>query len=103
MITKATADGTLYTRDWDTEPLFPLPNVDAVNKEYSLFLSLSLVSWLAFHFVCIYIDCRLHMYPLGLEPTNSPDPSTYSCLCLVLNFSRIDAHKKNPGPMDLLF
>ncbi|KAF3972591.1 hypothetical protein CMV_003914 [Castanea mollissima] len=33
MITKATADGTLYTRNWDTEPLFSLPNVDAVNKD----------------------------------------------------------------------
>nr|XP_023904021.1 SAC3 family protein A isoform X1 [Quercus suber] len=33
MFTKATADGTLYTRDWDIEPLFPLPNVDAVNKD----------------------------------------------------------------------
>ncbi|KAK3034449.1 hypothetical protein RJ639_034686 [Escallonia herrerae] len=32
VITKATADGTLYTRDWDTEPLFPMPNVDAVNN-----------------------------------------------------------------------
>jgi hypothetical protein len=42
MLTKATADGTLYTRDWDIEPLFPFPNVDAVNKEYSLSLSLSL-------------------------------------------------------------
>ncbi|XP_062154759.1 SAC3 family protein A isoform X2 [Alnus glutinosa] len=34
MLTKATADGTLYTRDWDIEPLFPLPNVDAVNKDF---------------------------------------------------------------------
>lgn len=34
MITKATADGTLYTRDWDMEPLFPLPNGNDVNKEY---------------------------------------------------------------------
>uniref|UniRef100_A0A5B7APU7 PCI domain-containing protein n=1 Tax=Davidia involucrata TaxID=16924 RepID=A0A5B7APU7_DAVIN len=33
IITKATSDGTLYTRDWDTEPLFPLPNVDATNKD----------------------------------------------------------------------
>ncbi|XP_050119821.1 SAC3 family protein A-like isoform X1 [Malus sylvestris] len=33
IITQATADGTLYTRDWDTEPIFPLPNEDAVNKE----------------------------------------------------------------------
>ena len=36
VITKATADGTLYTRDWDTEPLFPLPSVDMTNKEYIL-------------------------------------------------------------------
>ncbi|KAL5569181.1 hypothetical protein UlMin_025756 [Ulmus minor] len=28
MITKATADGTLYTCDWDIEPLFPLPHAD---------------------------------------------------------------------------
>lgn len=34
MITKATADGTLLTRDWDTEPLFPLPNSNTVYKEY---------------------------------------------------------------------
>ncbi|KAG8390019.1 hypothetical protein BUALT_Bualt01G0039700 [Buddleja alternifolia] len=33
VITKATADGTLYSRDWDTEPLFPMPNTDAVNKK----------------------------------------------------------------------
>ncbi|KAJ0102127.1 hypothetical protein Patl1_06218 [Pistacia atlantica] len=33
IITKATADGTLYTRDWDTEPLFPLPNAELVNKD----------------------------------------------------------------------
>ncbi|KAL0456683.1 UNVERIFIED_CONTAM: SAC3 family protein A, partial [Sesamum latifolium] len=33
VITKATADGTLYTKDWDTEPLFPLPNTDAFNKD----------------------------------------------------------------------
>ncbi|KAJ9175615.1 hypothetical protein P3X46_014156 [Hevea brasiliensis] len=35
IITKATADGTLHTRDWDTEPLFPLPNPDFANKESS--------------------------------------------------------------------
>ncbi|PHU18577.1 hypothetical protein BC332_14272 [Capsicum chinense] len=29
IITKATADGTLHTRDWDTEPLFPMPSADA--------------------------------------------------------------------------
>lgn len=44
MITKATADGTLYTKDWDVEPLFPLPSADAVNTEYILPISLSL-SW----------------------------------------------------------
>ncbi|XP_047954158.1 SAC3 family protein A [Salvia hispanica] len=32
VITKATAEGTLYTRDWDIEPLFPIPNTDAVDK-----------------------------------------------------------------------
>ncbi|XP_043814526.1 SAC3 family protein A isoform X2 [Manihot esculenta] len=35
VITKATADGTLHTRNWDTEPLFPLPNPDFANKENS--------------------------------------------------------------------
>lgn len=35
MITSATADGTLYTRDWDTEPLFPLPSADETNKVYA--------------------------------------------------------------------
>ncbi|KAF5467208.1 hypothetical protein F2P56_017057 [Juglans regia] len=34
LITRATADGTLNTRDWDIEPLFPLPNVGAVNKDF---------------------------------------------------------------------
>ncbi|MCI00046.1 leukocyte receptor cluster member 8-like, partial [Trifolium medium] len=32
MITKATADCTLCTRNWDMEPLFPMPDADAVNK-----------------------------------------------------------------------
>ncbi|XP_050385646.1 SAC3 family protein A isoform X2 [Argentina anserina] len=44
IITKATADNTLYTRDWDTEPLFPLPNEAATNKELN---SSDLVSSLA--------------------------------------------------------
>ncbi|XP_058006802.1 SAC3 family protein A [Hevea brasiliensis] len=35
IITKATADGALHTRDWDTEPLFPLPDPDFANKESS--------------------------------------------------------------------
>ncbi|WCJ19445.1 SAC3/GANP/Nin1/mts3/eIF-3 p25 family [Euphorbia peplus] len=35
IITKATADGTLHTRDWDIEPLFPLPNPDFADKEIS--------------------------------------------------------------------
>ncbi|KAL3838110.1 hypothetical protein ACJIZ3_022701 [Penstemon smallii] len=35
VITKATADGTLYTRDWDTEPLFPMPDINAANKDHS--------------------------------------------------------------------
>ncbi|KAL2526125.1 SAC3/GANP/Nin1/mts3/eIF-3 p25 family [Abeliophyllum distichum] len=39
VITKATAEGTLYTRDWDTEPLFPLPDADAVNNEDAQFLT----------------------------------------------------------------
>ncbi|KAL8051472.1 hypothetical protein ABFX02_06G150200 [Erythranthe guttata] len=33
VITKATADGTLYTRDWDIEPLFPMPNIDAISED----------------------------------------------------------------------
>ncbi|GMH13338.1 hypothetical protein Nepgr_015179 [Nepenthes gracilis] len=33
MISKATADGTVHTRDWDTEPLFPLPYTCEVNEE----------------------------------------------------------------------
>lgn len=36
IITKATADGTLHMRDWDTEPLFPMPSVDA-DKERVIF------------------------------------------------------------------
>ncbi|XP_004495814.1 SAC3 family protein A isoform X1 [Cicer arietinum] len=36
MITKATADGTICTRNWDMEPLFPMPDADAVNKDSSL-------------------------------------------------------------------
>ncbi|KAL9249757.1 SAC3 family protein A-like protein [Drosera capensis] len=30
IITKATADNSLHTRDWDTEPLFPLPDISVV-------------------------------------------------------------------------
>ncbi|MFS7950004.1 putative proteasome component (PCI) domain-containing protein [Helianthus anomalus] len=33
VITKASTDGTLATRDWDTEPLFPLPNTDLINND----------------------------------------------------------------------
>ncbi|VFQ62895.1 unnamed protein product [Cuscuta campestris] len=33
IITKATADGTLYTTDWDTEPLFALPNTFGETKD----------------------------------------------------------------------
>ncbi|XP_044509231.1 SAC3 family protein A-like isoform X2 [Mangifera indica] len=33
IISKATTDGTLYTRDWDTEPLFPLPNEEMLHKD----------------------------------------------------------------------
>ncbi|XP_050209800.1 SAC3 family protein A [Mercurialis annua] len=35
IISKATADGTLHTRDWDMEPLFPLPNTVFSDKESS--------------------------------------------------------------------
>ncbi|KAK9684079.1 hypothetical protein RND81_10G184900 [Saponaria officinalis] len=43
IITKATDDGTLHSRDWDTEPLFPLPDTSAVNNDQSAapFMSLS--------------------------------------------------------------
>ncbi|XP_076947922.1 SAC3 family protein A-like [Bidens hawaiensis] len=33
VITKASTDGTLSTRDWDTEPLFPLPNTDLISND----------------------------------------------------------------------
>ncbi|KAL7584223.1 hypothetical protein Lser_V15G44309 [Lactuca serriola] len=33
VITKASTEGTLSTRDWDTEPLFPIPNTDTINNE----------------------------------------------------------------------
>lgn len=56
MLTKATADGTL-TRDWDTEPLFPLPNADAVNKEYSLSLSLTCTSAAKFCLAACFSFC----------------------------------------------
>ncbi|KAH8497186.1 hypothetical protein H0E87_019764 [Populus deltoides] len=35
IITKATANGTLNTLDWDAEPLFAIPNSEAVNVESS--------------------------------------------------------------------
>ncbi|CAI8601567.1 unnamed protein product [Vicia faba] len=36
MITRARADCTLHTRNWDMEPLFPMPDADAVIKDNSL-------------------------------------------------------------------
>ncbi|XP_074276284.1 SAC3 family protein A isoform X1 [Silene latifolia] len=44
IITKATDDGTLHSRDWDTQPLFPLPDTSTVNNEQSAspFTSLSM-------------------------------------------------------------
>lgn len=33
VITKATTDGTLFTQDWDTRPLFPLPSADQLNND----------------------------------------------------------------------
>ncbi|GAV77256.1 SAC3_GANP domain-containing protein [Cephalotus follicularis] len=42
IITNATADGSLHTRDWDTEPLFPLPNADVVKDLQSPALVTSL-------------------------------------------------------------
>ncbi|TYI62510.1 hypothetical protein E1A91_D10G248700v1 [Gossypium mustelinum] len=35
IITKATSDGTIHTRDWDAEPLFPIPNTDMTDKNNS--------------------------------------------------------------------
>ncbi|KAK8479588.1 hypothetical protein V6N11_070556 [Hibiscus sabdariffa] len=35
IITKATSDGTIHTRDWDAEPLFPIPNTDMADKNNS--------------------------------------------------------------------
>ncbi|XP_054787827.1 SAC3 family protein A isoform X1 [Prosopis cineraria] len=35
IITKATADSTLYTKNWEIEPLFPIPDADAVDKDSS--------------------------------------------------------------------
>lgn len=32
LITSATADGTLYTQDWDAKPLFPLPDMDGLSN-----------------------------------------------------------------------
>ncbi|CAI0442958.1 unnamed protein product, partial [Linum tenue] len=34
IITEAIAEGTLYTRDWDSMPLFTLPDSHSVNNEY---------------------------------------------------------------------
>ncbi|CAA0842087.1 SAC3/GANP/Nin1/mts3/eIF-3 p25 family [Striga hermonthica] len=36
VITKTTSDGTLYTKDWDMEPLFPMPNADPVEDNTQL-------------------------------------------------------------------
>lgn len=44
VITKATADGTLNTRDWDIEPLFQLPSVDVTNKDLQSSTPTSLLS-----------------------------------------------------------
>ncbi|XP_039067370.1 SAC3 family protein A-like [Hibiscus syriacus] len=35
IITKATSDGTIHSRDWDAEPLFPIPNTDMADKNNS--------------------------------------------------------------------
>uniref|UniRef100_A0A7N0UCR1 PCI domain-containing protein n=1 Tax=Kalanchoe fedtschenkoi TaxID=63787 RepID=A0A7N0UCR1_KALFE len=34
IITKATADGTLHTRDWDTEPLFAMPESNVTDYKF---------------------------------------------------------------------
>ncbi|KAI3887392.1 hypothetical protein MKW92_050778 [Papaver armeniacum] len=33
IITETPSDGTLFTNDWDAEPLFPLPETDAMSKK----------------------------------------------------------------------
>ncbi|KVI06910.1 hypothetical protein Ccrd_014733 [Cynara cardunculus var. scolymus] len=48
VITKASTDGTLCTLDWDTEPLFPLPNTNAINNDGKNFDLLSEHSLLLF-------------------------------------------------------
>ncbi|XP_057837465.2 SAC3 family protein A isoform X2 [Cryptomeria japonica] len=44
MITKASADGSLFTRDWDTEPLFPLPSSNMVASMENMQCSLTVGS-----------------------------------------------------------
>ncbi|KAH9302764.1 hypothetical protein KI387_014347, partial [Taxus chinensis] len=44
MITKASADGSLFTRDWDTEPLFPLPSSNMVESMENMQSSLAVGS-----------------------------------------------------------
>lgn len=63
-ITEATAEGTLYSRDWDTEPLFPLPDIGTVNNECVSPLSFVSVSCyfenllsLEIYYVCCCFIC----------------------------------------------
>lgn len=43
IIIKATADGSI-TRDWDTEPLFPIPSTDVTNKDLLVSTTISSLS-----------------------------------------------------------
>ena len=36
VITKATTEGTLFSKNWDLEPLFPLPSGDSTNTKYAI-------------------------------------------------------------------
>ncbi|CAN6455392.1 unnamed protein product [Victoria cruziana] len=44
MITKGSADGTLFTRNWDLEPLFALPNATIVTEKDNLQCSVNLLT-----------------------------------------------------------
>ncbi|XP_052108300.1 SAC3 family protein A-like [Arachis duranensis] len=51
---KAIVDGTLYTQNWDMEPLFPMPDADNANKvlvyvkKFSCFVGEDTITWLSF-------------------------------------------------------
>lgn len=55
LITSATADGTLYTQDWDAKPLFPLPDMDGLSNTYDHTA-----------YLCIVIMCCIIMLSYSL-------------------------------------